>query len=800
MKLSVLKTIPLFLLALNLQASKLDYTYAIKWAHEGKMDKALSELEKLHTQNPQNLGLLYDYISVLGWAKQDAKALKLAQPLDINTMPSYVLKDIAKSARNEKRYIDAAKLYQKGIKRYPQDPLFYQGMALSLHDMKKPKLAMRVLNLAEKKLPGNTDILAAKAEMYELHKHNFDAMRIYQKLADNPATKNKYIKKFVHALQRLGMPFVAEKYIQQNPSLFTIDDKVAIQHDQSAFELRWGKGGFVSKKGSDKLVVQKALDKLEKNIQTLKSADKATIKNRSFLHLNFDKIVALNTLGKRKEAIALFESLQKQKIAFPAYVLTSVGDAYLYLKKPYLAQSVLKESLEKNKHNFETKYLLFYAYSDAYQMQRALRYAQKLNKNEPKRAGSHKVDTEILEILAYEYSNYLDYAQHQLEKLLKQAPANSSVRNELAHLYYLRGWNEKARSAYQVELQFNPQNYDALQGIVMTDIAQKHYQEASATMHTMQKLFPTRQEALTLLQKKIDNSKKGYFTLDSTYGSDPSESGSNTKTNSYEINARYYAPLIQNHYRPFVYTNIGHTKFYENRLTNKRVGAGLNYTNSHLDAAIGLGSNLTALKEMTGFANARYSFDDYWSLFGNFEYFSSQTPLRAIMYGIRADRLQASVEYRSSESRQSSFSIENMDFNDGNSRFNLILTHYEKLITGAYYNLDATLYLSNMYNSKDNSVVYYNPKEDLYASLNLSNIWNIYNWYDTNIKQIAAVEIGTHWEKHYGSNLVGNLNIAQEVELNKDMALSYGFLRKRSAYDGNLEYGNAFYLNAKGRF
>jgi len=794
------KAVLLILLTQSLLASGLNYDYAIKWARDGELDRSITELEKLQHLHPQNTHLFYDYISVLGWAKQDHKAVSLSKNLNKNTIPLYTLKDIAKSARNIGDYTYSAKLYQTGIKRVPKDPLFYQGFALVLHDMKKPKLAERVLDIAQKKLPENVSILASKAEMYELNKNNFDAMRIYKKLAQNPTSKDKYMKKFVHALMRLGMPFVAQKYIKENPALFSDEDKMQVSHDQSAFKLRWAKGGFLEKEHKDKAVIQGVLNTLNKNINLLGEKNQDSVKNREYQQLHFDKIVALSELHKRKEAIAIYESLKSQKVDFPSYTLNAIGDDYLYIKKPYKAQEVLLESLKKNKHAFNTKYLLFYAYSDAYEANKALKFAKSVNKNEPKRAGFHKVDAEIMEILGYEYANYLDFTQEKLEGLLERAPHNGSVRNELARLYYLRGWYDQAREAYTVQLHFDKNNMDAQQGIIYINMAEKRYDLVDADMKALTKKYPHKKERLNKLQKRIDDAKKGYFSIESNYGSDPLESGSKTKVDSYEVNGYVYSPLLQNRWRPFVFTNIGHTEFHKHTLTNKRVGVGVNYNVNHLSTNIALSYNLTALEEVAGYANATYKIDDYWSVYGNYEHFSAQTPLRAIMYGIRANLLQASLRYRFSESAQSALTVENMDFDDGNNRFNLIFNQYYKLIKGPIYNLDTSLYVSNMYNSKDNSAVYYNPKEDFFASINFQNIWNIYNWYDTQIKQIAALEVGTHWEKNYGSNLVGNVNLGQEVEVNKDFGLSYGITRKKSAYDGNIEYGNVMYLNVQGRF
>ncbi|RUM63939.1 MAG: hypothetical protein DSZ03_04740, partial [Sulfurimonas sp.] len=54
----------LFVLSIcSLHAKTLAYDYAIAWAREGEMERALSELQALHREHPRNTQLLYDYIT-----------------------------------------------------------------------------------------------------------------------------------------------------------------------------------------------------------------------------------------------------------------------------------------------------------------------------------------------------------------------------------------------------------------------------------------------------------------------------------------------------------------------------------------------------------------------------------------------------------------------------------------------------------------------------------------------------------------------------------------------------------------
>jgi tetratricopeptide (TPR) repeat protein len=204
--LSVLTTTTLF-------GGKLDYDYALKWARQGDMEKSLQTLDMLYKENPQNKHLLYDYITVLGWANQDKEALSLAKSIDFDTAPRYALQNIAKSARNAKQFKYATKLYVKGAKRFPQQPDFYLGLGLTLNDMKRSKLSKKVFQKAQDKFPDNLDIKFAQAAGYEQYKNYFDAMAIYQNLLKYPKVYDKAVVKLVGTLRRQGMAFAAQKYV-----------------------------------------------------------------------------------------------------------------------------------------------------------------------------------------------------------------------------------------------------------------------------------------------------------------------------------------------------------------------------------------------------------------------------------------------------------------------------------------------------------------------------------------------------------------------------------------------------------
>ena len=787
-------------------AESLNYDYAIKWAREGKIEQALKILNRLHFEHPQNQNLLYDYITVLGWAKRDVDALQLARNINFDISPMYVLQNVAKSARNSKNLKQAVKLYIKGAKRFPNNADFYLGLALTLNDMKRIKLSNRVFNKAKEKFPDDANIKFTQAEIYETHKNFFDAMTIYQKLLKKPRYHDKAVYKLVGTLRRLGMPFAAQKYVDKNPTLFDNATKVSLQSDQATFKLRWGTEGY-HKEGDNSDVIE-ALKKIDKVIYALIGKNSDLSNNKRLQNAYFDKIIALKSLNRPKELLNLYRNLKKHNVNIPAYVLNTVGSIYLFEKKPAIAKKLFLQSLRKNPKNFKTKILLFNAYSDNYDMHEALALANDLDKHQLKKIWDsnhlHKIEnpkkskTTLLRILSYEYSGYMDQAQKELETLLAKAPLSGEYRDTLAKLYYYRGWYDKAQEQYQILINNDPKDFDAKAGQFLTTIQQGNYKSAHQMLQSLALQYPHKKIQIQELTKRWNQHKKSTFSLQSSYGKSPSESNKDS-SNTYDVSANYYTSPIYYNWRPFIFTKFSHTEFFKKTLNNERYGLGLEYKDQTIDVTTKLGYNATEIKEVAPSVDVTWHTNDTLSFTGGYAYFCEDSPLRGIMYGIRADSFYAGIDYRASESSSASLSYKRMDFTDTNKRDMLNLSYLQRLINGPYYNLDANIYAGTMQNTIHDSV-YYNPKKDAYISIEARNSWNIYNFYAMHVKQILGLEVGTHWEETYGSNMTAAMNLEQQWQLNEDFGFNFAYQRKRSVYDGTTEYANGLFLNLNGRF
>ncbi len=790
----------------TLFAEKLNYDYAIAWAREGDIDRSLNELQTLRQQHPKNTRLLYDYITVLGWGNKDAEALALKEKIALRDAPHFVLQNLAKSARNLKKFSVATAFYSLGIKRFPDNPQFHIGLALSLYDNKKTAHANLVLERAQKHFANRDDILYNIATAYEYNQNYFEALRIYQQLITRTQMRKKSLINLIGVLRKLKMPFRAQYYTDSNPTLFDESTRAAIRSDEAAFKLRWALKGYYL--NSDRPLLLDALHKINRNLLAYDLNSDKTLTLKLVQNSIFDKTAVLTALGRTRAAILLYNTYAAEGLNFPSYALTAVAEAHLNHKNPKKAQVLLQKALHQDPNNFKAKVLLFYAYSDAYDMHNALAFAQQIDHAEPpniwdrqhlyKMTNPRKLEATILQILSLEYAGYMNAAQEKLEALVAKAPANNWLRDTLAKLYYYRGWYDKARQHYTIIKYRDPESFSAKEGILLTELMQRQYAAAQDSFTQLSQEHPQNNKALQELQKTYDAITRGGIDIQSRFGDTPTQSNAGSSS-GYSLFSRIYSPLLNHHYRIIVEARRSYEKLYGAKLQNNRYGAGISYTSKPFDANIVFGYNANYLKRFAPSFYLNYHINDYFTLSGGYELFSPHTPLRGIVHGTRTNRSFASLTYRKSDAQESALSVEHLDFTDGNIRYAVGLRHFQNVVEGPYYRLHAYLYAGATSNSKA-GMPYYNPDQDAYASLEAKNSWILYKFYDFSIKQILGVELGTHWEKEYGANTTGAFSITQEWRLNDRFGFDFGYLRKRSSYDGNIEYKNEFMLNLDGRF
>jgi biofilm PGA synthesis protein PgaA len=107
---------------------------AVQEAKNGHLSTAIKSLSGLLEIEPDNQRILYDYITILVWNKNDKQALNQLSKIELEKAPEYVLRSLARAANNEKNkqiIDDVIKTYMQRYSFVPDDaPELISGKSL----------------------------------------------------------------------------------------------------------------------------------------------------------------------------------------------------------------------------------------------------------------------------------------------------------------------------------------------------------------------------------------------------------------------------------------------------------------------------------------------------------------------------------------------------------------------------------------------------------------------------------------------------------------------------------------------
>jgi tetratricopeptide (TPR) repeat protein len=107
---------------------------AIDHARKGQYDQALAILAKLYNKDKTNQSVARDYATVLSWGGQNQPAVDVYESMPQEPQPDYLLATIGRTYRELGQSDKALDVYQAGVKQYPDNVIFSEGVIRCLID------------------------------------------------------------------------------------------------------------------------------------------------------------------------------------------------------------------------------------------------------------------------------------------------------------------------------------------------------------------------------------------------------------------------------------------------------------------------------------------------------------------------------------------------------------------------------------------------------------------------------------------------------------------------------------------
>ncbi len=808
-------------------------------ARAGRHAEGLRLLQQAAQAAPQDRGIQADQVVVLMWAGRDREALARFAQMGEAEAPGYALAAAAVAARRTGKPAQAAQLYRRALDRGEANDETRIGLALAEAARGDRNTARDILKELQAQQPDNARIRAALAQIdrptpvapadpaaaarrvRELNaagdpeaavSHALQAGRgassagivaladqllamrrpveaiqlltpwLAQHPNDRPARRMKLL-----AVAASGAPELALEESRRYPGVLGQQETRRLESGAAAFLVRWGSAtGMVDPRDpstrfalTDRSIA--ALEAAIANWQRQGPEAAPMIRNA-----RLDRLVALRDRGRMREAIAEAEALRAEA-PLPGYARQALGDAYLRVRQPALAEAEYRAVLAEDADSLFAQLGLFYALTDQRRWSEAQALAQRLDSmpafratrdgqgNEPE---WDRVATATAAVLYRLYSDDYAGAEERVNELVAAAPANSNLRALRSDIWRMRGWHEQALEEAETATTDDPVavNLRLSRAEALLDL--RRWREAGPQIAALVREYPENRQVERLarrweLHNRYELESEGTYGLTRGGGSFPELLSLN----------RLYSPPIAWDWRGFVGGGVRAGRTPEGYFHGWRSLAGLEYRSGPVTLRGGVTYDFGDFNRGGGFVEAAWRINDQWRLEASGESQAFDTPLRALRNRISAGGGGITLSWRQHELREASVQFRALGFSDGNTRLIGFAQYTERVLNLPDFRLDITPYVYTTSNSHRDAP-YFNPRSDVEAGGTAAATWIVWRRFESDFRIRLAGTVAGYWQQGFGWSPLYAVKYEHIHNITDALMLSYGATFVRRDYDG----------------
>lgn len=603
----------------------------------------------------------------------------------------------------------------------------------------------------------------------------------------------------VLTLADLGASRLAADAMRERPRLFADHERERIEGDAVARAIGWGRVEPESP-GARLDESRAALAELERL-----QRDTPRQTNWEATRLRVDALSALNHLQRHEAVVSGYQALLDDGIDVPAYILGTVGDSLVALRRPDEAIPVLESAIAHAPGDVNAQILLGYAYIETERFERALPLFETLAASQeawPRQAGANhgyenwdRYSADVNHALAHSYANDNARAEAMLQSQVAIGPNNAGLQAAYGAVQSRRSRPAAALERFDMARTLAPQDLDALAGRVGALTALDRIDEARAALATLQQAH-SEDPRLERVERDLDRHRGVQATLSANRGRSRPRDGGGTSISPFGSRDGSWAmevrsPLIDDRWRVGVFAHEDWADFIDGRVRHGAAGVGTWYRHDRLGAWATVGSAGGASGGATWTLGADWRFDDAWRTGVELARDARDTSLQARRLGIDADSLTVTAAYTPSETFALEGRLARLRYDDGNARDQLGLDLTQRLWTRPHLMVDGLASLYTSRGSHSDSVGYFNPERDASANLGLRFDHITWRRYETAFQQRVEVMAGPYWQRDGGTHWVPSLGY-RHLWRRDGHELEYGVAWSRPVYDGLREQRIAF--------
>lgn len=778
------------------------YDALIERARAGQYDTALAALRERIARSPDDLRAAYDRIVIAGWAGRSREAIEgydhLGDATAVSrTVPAEVLAAVARALRDEKRWDDALARYRDGRQRFPDRLDFALGEVMTLADSGRADEAVAQGRSLVQRRAADADARLALAYAHTHASDPYEALFEADQAHTLAPKRADVVREYIRAMQQAGLPEAALRVAGDHPGLLDRPALLTLQLDAAAEQVRLA--DMPTRTEAERFVIaDRALARYEALMRKL--VELGPQGDALLRRARIDRLAALHARVRMRDVVDSYEALRAEGIDVPAYALSDVAAAYLYLRQPEQAEALYQQVREAfprggdQEARLAAQTGLYYSRAEAEAFNPADQVVDEAAQEQPRwrwirgqgmrQPNDLWLQAEQVGAQSRLLADDTVQAQQRLEDMVRRAPGHSALRSALAEVYRARNWPRAAENELKLAETLAPRalSVEVQQGQAALDL--QEWRQAELLRNDTVARFP---EDLTVrrldrnwaVHNKSEQRIEGYRGL----ANDSAVVGDG----NFGIETVLYSPPIQYDWRAFAGAGHASGRFEEGSLDYQWARAGAQYRVRDLTVE---GEVSTHWYGQGGRPGARlsadYDIDDHWQVGASAALRSTATPLRALKQGIYADTLQAYARWRGSERSEWMLTVAPSRFSDGNDRLEGGVSGVQRFYTAPHWKADLLVDLWTSRNTRDDTP-YFNPRADFTALPSVRLTHTMYRRYETVWEQHFLAGTGAYMQRGYGTGAIVLLGYGQRLRANDVFEVGATVTGTSRPYDGQRE-------------
>jgi biofilm PGA synthesis protein PgaA len=726
------------------------------------------------------------------------------------------VRDEAGLARRSGDYVLAEQLFRQAWQAAPQQADLSLDVAVVLIDQKKFPVARQHLQQHLDQFGESEAFWMTRGYLHDQQGEFFNSLSSY----DNALRLNSHSadarRNRIHTVDSLGMPDKALDIAQAYPEVMRDQDWLRLRLDSAAYAVRMA-GLDEDNRGLRERRVQTAIRRCDEAVRLI--VDKFPDRQSALQQVRMDRLLVWGLDNWHQGVVDEYAALQAEGVVWRDDTRVAIAQSALHLEHPELALALLEPMAARHTRDINARILLFYAYIESEQYDKAQHTVDTLVKDEPVwRYGQsptvvgknwNRVSADNDNLLLAAWGNDLDAAQQGMEAYQGKAPFNVHLRGALADIYGLRGWPRHALDQYTQTLQQAPDLYSARHGIAGAHMDLYDFPVVEKISQDLVREYPHLKSTESLQEDwAVHNMQEltATFSLghsDPVDESDDNDRGGANGSQDFTADVWWFSRPLDYRNRAFFHTSSATGTFDEGKGQIDRYGVGWerrervkDWTFRHTAE---INRSYASDADMGLTLASDWQITDHWSVNGAVETFSSQLPVRAYNDGVTAHSLDMGARYQVNEGEYYRGGMTYMDFSDGNQRWMVNGAGYQVVYAQPHHQwaLVETVYAST--NTKSD-VIYFSPERDTEVGLAVEYQGILKRHYDFSFRHRLLMGMGLYNQQGYGTDPTAQLDYRHNWQRDKQLAWFYGVALNLHPYDGDQELHEALYGGFTWRF